>query len=71
MNSKKRSRAYSTKSWEHFNFKQQYIGLLQRGGSYTENACKNTHAGKKDVMQEKMTNYKLITNLLQYEKLKD
>ena len=54
-----------------FQVSQQYLGLLPGTGSHTENASKNTHAGKKDVMQEKMTDYKLITNLLDYEQLKN
>ena len=54
-----------------FQVSQQYLGLLPGTGSHTENASKNTHAGKKDVMQEKMTDYKLITNLLDYQQLKN
>ena len=47
-----------------FQVSQQYLGLLPGGGSYTVKVpLKNARAGKKDVMQEKMTNYKLITNL--------
>ena len=48
---------------EAFQVSQQYLGLLTGGGSYTENVSNNAHAGKKYVMQEKMTNYKLIKNL--------
>ena len=54
---------------EAFKVSQHYLGQLADGGSYTENASKNGHAGKKDVMQDQMTNYKLIANLLYYEKL--
>ena len=47
-----------------FQVSQQYLRLLPSGGSYTENVSKNAHAGQKDITQEKMTNYKLITKLL-------
>ena len=53
-----------------FQVSQQYLDLLPGGGSYTENASKNFHGGKKDVMQENVTNYKQITNILQYMKNK-
>ena len=47
-----------------FPISQQYLGLLPIRGSYTVKvSLKNANAGKKDAMQEKITNYKLITNL--------
>ena len=36
-----------------FQVSQQHLGLLPDAGSYTENAFKNTHAGKKTLCMKR------------------